>query len=47
MSTEYWTRTLQQRIGRRRAIVSTGALGMGAAFLAACGGGSVTAAVVG
>src|SRR4051794_13025994 len=35
---DYWARTLQARIGRRRALVTTGAGALGAAFLAACGG---------
>src|SRR3954464_6240620 len=34
----YWSRTLQQRLPRRRALVSAGGLSLGAAFLAACGG---------
>ncbi|HEX5370336.1 MAG TPA: ABC transporter substrate-binding protein, partial [Dehalococcoidia bacterium] len=34
----YWQRALQHRIGRRRAIATTGAFGAAAAFLAACGG---------
>ena len=36
----YWQRTLQQRVGRRRVIATTGAVGAAAAFLAACGGSS-------
>src|SRR5436190_2149303 len=40
MSTDYWARTLQQRIGRRRGLAASGAFGVGAALLAACGGGS-------
>ncbi|HLF78646.1 MAG TPA: hypothetical protein VJB57_14285, partial [Dehalococcoidia bacterium] len=38
MSDNYWARTLRSRIGRRRAMVATGAGALGAAFLAACGG---------
>ena len=36
----YWTKALQGRISRRRAIAATGVTALGAAFLAACGGGS-------
>lgn len=39
MSDNYWTETLQHRLSRRRALVTTGAGALGAAFLAACGGG--------
>lgn len=35
----YWSKDLERRINRRRAIVATGATAAGAAFLAACGGG--------
>jgi len=38
MATDYWSRILENRIGRRRAIAATGATALGAAFLAACGG---------
>jgi peptide/nickel transport system substrate-binding protein len=38
MEQRYWSNVLNNRIGRRRAIVSTGAGALGAAFLAACGG---------
>ena len=38
MEQHYWSNVLNNRIGRRRAIVSTGAGALGAAFLAACGG---------
>jgi peptide/nickel transport system substrate-binding protein len=38
----YWTRILDQRVGRRRALATTGAITAGAAFLAACGGGDNT-----
>jgi peptide/nickel transport system substrate-binding protein len=40
MEQRYWSTILNNRIGRRRAIVSTGAGALGAAFLAACGGSS-------
>src|SRR5262245_34634915 len=40
MASDYWTRLLDSRIGRRRAIAATGATALGAAFLAACGGSS-------
>jgi ABC-type transport system substrate-binding protein len=40
MAHDYWTRTLSQRISRRRAVVATGLTAASAAFLAACGGGS-------
>jgi peptide/nickel transport system substrate-binding protein len=36
----YWARTLQGRVSRRRAMVITGAGAAAAAFLAACGGGN-------
>jgi ABC-type transport system substrate-binding protein len=39
MSQNYWSRVVQQRITRRRALASAGAGALGAAFLAACGGG--------
>lgn len=39
MSHAYWSRALQGRITRRRALVATGAGALGSAFLAACGGG--------
>ena len=35
----YWNRITAQRVGRRRALAMTGATGLAAAFLAACGGG--------
>jgi peptide/nickel transport system substrate-binding protein len=38
MEQRYWSSVLNNRIGRRRAIVATGASALGAAFLAACGG---------
>lgn len=37
--TSYWSRVLAQRLSRRRALAATGAGALGAAFLAACGGG--------
>ncbi|HLF77446.1 MAG TPA: ABC transporter substrate-binding protein [Dehalococcoidia bacterium] len=39
-NTDYWNRTLQQKLSRRRAIGGASALGASAAFLAACGGGN-------
>src|SRR6478736_570009 len=36
---DYWRKVLDQRLGRRRALVATGGFAAGAAFLAACGGG--------
>jgi ABC-type transport system substrate-binding protein len=39
MEGNYWSRVLHGRASRRRVLASTGALGLGAAFLAACGGG--------
>ncbi|HLF79178.1 MAG TPA: ABC transporter substrate-binding protein [Dehalococcoidia bacterium] len=38
MNSNYWTNTLQTRLTRRRALIATGGAGLGAAFLAACGG---------
>ena len=38
MPSDYWTNVLSARLSRRRAIAATGAAGLGAAFLAACGG---------
>src|SRR5580765_2673588 len=38
MEQRYWSNVLNNRIGRRRALVATGAGALGAAFLAACGG---------
>jgi peptide/nickel transport system substrate-binding protein len=35
---DYWTRTLQRRVTRRRAILGTAAVAGGAALLSACGG---------
>jgi peptide/nickel transport system substrate-binding protein len=40
MQNGYWSSVLDKRIGRRRALVATGATALGAAFLAACGGSS-------
>jgi peptide/nickel transport system substrate-binding protein len=42
MSQGYWSRVLSGRTSRRRAIAATGASALGAAFLAACGGGNDT-----
>ncbi|HLF79163.1 MAG TPA: ABC transporter substrate-binding protein [Dehalococcoidia bacterium] len=40
MSTDsYWTKTLDNRVSRRRALAASGAIGLGGALLAACGGG--------
>jgi len=39
MAGTYWQRALQGRMTRRRALAATGASAVGAAFLAACGGG--------
>jgi len=39
MSQGYWSKVSSSRIGRRRALAATGATALGAAFLAACGGG--------
>jgi peptide/nickel transport system substrate-binding protein len=39
MAENYWSRILNQRIGRRRALAATGTTAAAAAFLAACGGG--------
>jgi peptide/nickel transport system substrate-binding protein len=36
----YWTKTLSQRLSRRRALSATGSAALGAALLAACGGDS-------
>jgi ABC-type transport system substrate-binding protein len=38
MSSNYWTATMARRATRRRLLARTAALGVGAAFLAACGG---------
>jgi peptide/nickel transport system substrate-binding protein len=38
MSNGYWSKLLNQRTSRRRAMTVTGGAAMGAAFLAACGG---------
>jgi ABC-type transport system substrate-binding protein len=38
VSDGYWTKALQGRIGRRRALTLTGGSALGAAFIAACGG---------
>lgn len=40
METGYWTRVLEKRTSRRRALAGTGGAAAGTAFLAACGGGS-------
>lgn len=39
MDGSYWSKTLQSRMTRRRALASAAALGAGTALLAACGGG--------
>jgi peptide/nickel transport system substrate-binding protein len=36
---DYWTRTLQQRLSRRRGLAVSGGAAAGAALMAACGGG--------
>ena len=38
MANSYWSRVLEQRLSRRRALAATGAAAASAAFLAACGG---------
>lgn len=38
MQSSYWSKVLQRRMGRRRAIAATGATAAAAAFLVACGG---------
>jgi peptide/nickel transport system substrate-binding protein len=38
VATNYWSGVLQRRINRRRALAATGATGLAAALLAACGG---------
>src|SRR5690348_6137241 len=38
MASDYWSRLLGNRIGRRRVLAATGATALGAAFLEACGG---------
>ena len=40
MGSNYWQESLKGRISRRRALTATGGTALGAAFLAACGGGS-------
>ena len=40
MQPSYWSKILNQRVGRRRALAATGATAAGASLLAACGGGS-------
>src|SRR6187551_654809 len=40
MSQDYWHNLTSGRLNRRRALAGTGAGALGAAFLAACGGGS-------
>jgi ABC-type transport system substrate-binding protein len=39
MEHSYWTRVLDRRVARRRALAMGGGTALGAAFLAACGGG--------
>jgi peptide/nickel transport system substrate-binding protein len=38
MERSYWQQVLSRRIGRRRALMATGTVGVASAFLAACGG---------
>jgi branched-chain amino acid transport system substrate-binding protein len=38
MQANYWQRLLERRLGRRRALTATGAVALGAALAAACGG---------
>jgi peptide/nickel transport system substrate-binding protein len=40
METSFWSGFSARRLSRRRALAATGGLGLGAAFLAACGGSS-------
>jgi len=40
MQDSYWSRFTESRLSRRRALTMTGGAALGAAFLAACGGGS-------
>ena len=40
MDSNYWSNVLGRRVARRRALVMAGSTAAGAAFLAACGGGS-------
>ena len=40
MTNGYWNQLAQLRLSRRRTLAATASLGVGAAFLAACGGGS-------
>src|SRR5436309_364155 len=40
MSDSYWSKVLDRRVSRRRALVISGATAASAAFLAACGGSS-------
>src|SRR3954454_14847836 len=40
METNFWSGFSARRLSRRRALAATGGLGLGAAFLAACGGSS-------
>src|SRR5438132_569551 len=40
MSGTYWDSVLHARMSRRQTLAATGSLAAGAAFLAACGGGS-------
>ena len=38
MGSGFWSQASAQRVSRRRALIASGGLGLGAAFLAACGG---------
>jgi hypothetical protein len=46
MENNYWTKTLTQRLSRRRAMVVTGGSALAAAFLAACGGSDSSSSAV-
>ena len=38
MDSNYWSKTLHQRVARRRVLIGTSGAALGAAFIAACGG---------